>query len=95
MLERGRGRQIKRKPQLPYQLVTVKRVKKVYIARPPVKHFNGKFAMLHIDARRRLIGIAAVFQFNSLHRLLLSFIVLAISLTCLLSWFPRVRSLDL
>ena len=64
MLKGRRRRKSRRSLQLTYKLPTVERVEKVDEAGFSVEHLNGKLPLLHKDARRLLVGIAAIFQFQ-------------------------------
>ena len=48
--------------QLADKLPAVQGVEEVDVARSAVQHFDGEFPLFHVDARRLLIGIAAVLQ---------------------------------
>ena len=48
--------------QFLHQLPSVQRVQEIDVAGTAVQHFNGQFPLLHIDAGRLLIGVAAVLQ---------------------------------
>ena len=48
--------------QLAHQLPAVQRVQKIDVTRPAAQHRHRQFARFHKDARRLLVGIAAVFQ---------------------------------
>ena len=73
VLERGGGGQARGRFQLAHELVAVERVQKIDIPRPARKHLHRQFALFHKDAGRLLVGIAAVFQREFLHRAAASF----------------------
>ena len=63
MLERRRGGQMQRRFQLPHQLPCVECVEKVDVPRASVEYLHGqRAAVLHEDAGRLLVGVAAVLK---------------------------------
>ena len=58
---RGRG-EARGCLQLADQLPAVQGVEEVNVAGPAVQYFDGELPLVHVDARRLLIGIAAVLQ---------------------------------
>ena len=64
---RGRG-QAGGRAQLLHQLPRVQRVEKVDVAGLAVQHRDGQLALLHENARGLLVRVAAIFQFQFLHR---------------------------
>ena len=77
MLEGGGGRQSGGGLQLPDQLPAVEGVEQVDITRAAISDGNRQLALLHKDARRLLVRVAAVFQFQfgSHHSFLLQSVI--------------------
>ena len=71
MLERSGRRKAERRFQFPHKLPAVERVQQVDIARAAVEHGDRKLALFHEYARGLLVRVAAVFQFQFFHAVLL------------------------